>query len=181
MKRAVFGILAWFGVVAVVATPTSSAISTFRSVSNIYDLYLGGILAGELTMDADVAGERYSAQSIMRTAGVVGFFYKASYEAETEGALTAQGMFPDRFSAASRMKSKEQYVEMIYGGGAPQTVNAEPAFIPKPWEIDPAEQTGTMVLMPPIQAPSATPTRCPFSSVISRPESRIASTVAPTQ
>ena len=144
MKRAVFGIFVWIGALAVVATPTSSAIGTFRPVSNIYDLYLGGILAGELTMDADVAGERYRAQSIMRTAGVVGFFYKASYEAETEGALTAQGMFPDRFSAASRMKSKEQYVEMIYGGGAPQQVNAEPAFIPKPWEIDPAQQTGTM-------------------------------------
>ena len=51
------------------------------------------------------------------------------------------------------MKDKEQFVEMIYGGGAPATVNAEPAFIPKPWEIDPAAQTGTLA---PITAAIAT-------------------------
>ncbi len=142
MKRAVIGLATWIGVAFVAAAPTSSAVSDFRPVSSIYDLYLGGIKAGELTMDATVAGDRYNAQSIMRTAGMVGFFYKASFEAKTEGALTPGGMFPTRFLAASRMKKKEQYVEMIYGANSPKEVRADPAFVPKPWQIDPTKQEG---------------------------------------
>lgn len=113
-------------------------------VDTIYDLYLGGIKAGELQISADYAEQTYSAQSVLRTAGIVGFVYKASFEAQTEGRLTDQGLAPDRFAADSRMKSKSQSVEMIYGEGAPQQVNAQPAFVPKPWEVDPAAQTGAL-------------------------------------
>lgn len=142
MKRAVFATAAWIGAVILVVTPTASSVSDFKPISNIYDLYLGGIRAGELTMDAQVAGDNYRAQSRLRTAGIVGMVYKASFEAEAEGALSASGPKPLRFAAASRTKKKSQFVEMFYGADAPREIRAEPAFVPKPWEVDPTEQSG---------------------------------------
>jgi len=115
-----------------------------RARNTIYDLYLGGIWAGVLTIDAKFEPTTYSAASILRTAGIVGFFYKASFEAEAHGTLGDGGLAPVLFIAASRMKKKEQYVEMEYEGAAPSAVRAEPPFVPKPWEIDPAAQTGTI-------------------------------------
>ena len=130
---------------ALVLTGTGQAAAPGpQPINTIYDFYLGGIKAGELTVDAAYEGDRYSAQSVLRTAGVVGMVYKASFEAETRGRLTDQGLVPDLFVADSRMKDKHQFVEMTYGSGAPAEIKAEPAFIPKPWQIEPTEQTGTL-------------------------------------
>ncbi len=136
----------WAGLAGLAALGAGSLAATGaapRQVSTIYDLYLGGIRAGEMTVDAHYEGGRYRANSVLRTAGVVGFFYKASFEAETEGTLTDTGHTPDRFAAHSRMREKQQYVEMTYAHAAPAGVRAEPAFVPKPWEIDPTDQSGT--------------------------------------
>ena len=142
MKRRMIGLAALIGAAMVASSPGAGGVSPLASVSSIYDLYLGGIKAGELTVDSRVTGARYRAQSVMRTAGVVGFFYKASFEAETEGALSPRGPRPLRFAAASRMKKKSQFVEMFYGANAPREIRAEPAFVPKPWQIDPTKQSG---------------------------------------
>ena len=115
-----------------------------RPMSTIYDLYLGGVRAGELSIDARFAGGRYSATSVLRTAGVVGALFKASFEAESEGRLGAEGLEPERFRADSRTYSDEQAVEMTYAGRRPAAVRAQPAFVPKPWQIEPTAQTGTL-------------------------------------
>ncbi len=142
MKRVVS--LATLAAAVVVTSLVRAAAPGPEPINTIYDFYLGGVKAGELTVDASYEGERYRAASVLRTAGVVGMVYKASFEAETEGQLTPAGFAPDRFAAASRMKKKEQYVEMTYHDNAPARITAEPAFIPKPWQIEPTEQTGTL-------------------------------------
>ncbi len=108
-----------------------------RPVSTTYDLYLGGIRAGELTIDATFRGDRYSATSVMRTAGIVGALYKASFEAETEGRLGSEGLQPERFRAVAQMYSDRQTVDMTYRDATPAAVLADPAFVPKPWQIEP--------------------------------------------
>ena len=137
-----------FAAIAAVAVglglPGNAAAPGQQPINTIYDFYLGGVKAGELTIDARFEGAEYQAQSILRTAGVVGMVYKASFEAETQGRLDGAQLVPDRFAANSRMKKKQQYVEMTYENMSPSTVSAEPAFVPKPWEIDPAAQTGTL-------------------------------------
>ncbi|MEM1299464.1 MAG: DUF3108 domain-containing protein [Pseudomonadota bacterium] len=132
------------GLLVAGVSASSGAASEDGNVNTIYDFYLGGIKAGELTIDADFDGAIYRAESVLRTAGVVGMVYKASFEAEAEGRLTSGGLEPARFAADSRMRSKAQSVEMIYSNRAPGEVRAEPAFSPRPWQIDPAEQTGTL-------------------------------------
>ena len=142
MRKTVIAAAAWIGALGLMVAPSTSAVSHFKPISTIYDLYLGGIKAGELTMDAQVSGDNYRAQSVMRTAGIVGMMYKASFEAETEGSLSPDGPKPARFAAASRTKKKSQFVEMVYGANAPREIRAEPRFVDKPWQIDPTKQTG---------------------------------------
>jgi hypothetical protein len=120
------------------------AVTLHRPLSTIYDLYVGGVLAGELTFHARAHGDRYSATSVMRTAGLIGAVYRASFEAETEGRLAAGGLAPERFRAVGRMYTKVQNVEMTYRDAAPAAVQAEPAFVPKPWQIEPEDQAGTL-------------------------------------
>lgn len=127
-----------------VAVPGQATAPEQPGINTIYDFYLGGIKAGELSIDAAYEGDRYRAESVLRTAGIVGMVYKASFEAETDGRMTDGGPIPDRFQADSRMKSKAQSLEMIYQNNAPWEISAEPAFVPKPWQIEPREQTGTM-------------------------------------
>ena len=126
------------------ASPARAAAPDDTRLSTVYDLYLGGIKAGELLIDAQYLGNRYLATSVMRTAGIVGVLYKASFEAKTEGLRTANGLEPMRFAADSRMRKKHQAVQMLYQDRAPQTVTAQPDFVPKPWQIDPAAQTDTL-------------------------------------
>lgn len=137
--RQVTGIAVIFGCFAGHAGAMERA--TTRSV---YDFFVGGIKAGEIRIDARYQNGAYQAQSILRTAGLVGMVYEASFEAEAEGMMTADGLSPSRFSADSRMRSKSQSVEMLYTDAAPREVRAEPAFDPRPWQIDPAAQTGTL-------------------------------------
>ncbi|MEM9140556.1 MAG: DUF3108 domain-containing protein [Pseudomonadota bacterium] len=132
------------GLTAHGAATGPGAPASAQPVSQIYDLYLGGIKAGEMTMNAQWQGDAYKATSVLRTAGIVGAVYKASFEAETQGRMTQTGMAPDRFAADSRMRKKTQSVEMLYRDDAPMAVNAEPAFIPKPWQVDPTEQKGAV-------------------------------------
>ena len=122
----------------------AGSVTMHRPVSTTYDLYLGGIRAGELTIDARFSGDRYRATSVMRTAGIVGALYKASFDAETEGSLSAAGLRPQRFRAMAQSYGDRQKVEMTYRGRTPERVSADPDFVPKPWQIEPADQAGTL-------------------------------------
>ena len=124
-------ICAVLALAALLAAPQGNA-NTAQSIETIYDFYLGGIKAGEVTIDSRVNGKSYKATSRLRTAGIVGLVYKASFEAQTDGVLTSEGYSPKRFVADSRMSSKEQKVDMRFVKNAPHKVLAEPAFDPRP-------------------------------------------------
>lgn len=142
MKTSVY--LAAVIVFCTASLASAASVILHRPLSTIYDLYLGGVLAGELALSADVQGDHYLARSVMRTAGIVGAIYAASFEAKTEGRLVSGGLEPERFRAVGRMYSKAQNVEMTYRDAAPAAVHAEPAFDPKPWQIEPTDQGGTL-------------------------------------
>ncbi|MBY8977427.1 DUF3108 domain-containing protein [Rhodobacteraceae bacterium NNCM2] len=114
-----------------------------REVDQIYDIYLGGLWIAEMDVSAEIGAEEYRAEAALRTKGIVGAFYKASFEAEAEGMVEADRLSTGTFRANSRDTRKSQFVEMSYRGGRPAALRAEPAFNPKPWEIEPTEQSGT--------------------------------------
>lgn len=110
--------------------------------AGIYDLYLGGIRGGEIVLSASLERLSYRAEATGRTAGVIGKLYKAGFDAKTRGRVTARGYVPERFSAKTHTPSKNLTLEIGYAGGAPLKVSAEPPFDPKPWQLEPSEQTG---------------------------------------
>ena len=112
-------------------------------VDHMYDIYIGGLWLAEMSVNADFDGTRYTANARLETTGVVGRFFKASFEAQAEGAQNGTGYQPDLFVADSRDTRKSQHVEMTYAQGRPASLIAEPEFKPKPWEIDPLAQQGT--------------------------------------
>lgn len=115
------------------------------TVVSVYDLYLGGIKAGEMVVGAYVGDEGYRGEAVMQTAGLAGLLYNASFTAGVEGRVVEGGLAPHRFTAESAMEDKEQDVVMTYGAdGAPAAVLADPPFVPKPWEIVPQEQHGAI-------------------------------------
>lgn len=143
--------LAYVTAVVTVAATTAWAVASaapavtmHKPVSTIYDLYVGGIRSGELVLDARVSGDRYRARSVLRTAGIVGKVYDASFTAEAEGLVGNAGLVPQRFTADARSEGDEQSVDMTYAGRTPATVRADPPFTPKPWQIEPRAQTGTL-------------------------------------
>lgn len=127
-----------------VAAQATAGPSLHRPVSTVFDLYLGGIPIGELSLAARVEGGSYTATSAMRTAGVLGVFYDASFTAVTEGAVGEDGLAPRRFRADTAGGGDVQAVDMRYSGRVPASVRADPPFKPKRWEIEPQAQGGTV-------------------------------------
>ena len=136
-------VCAFLALATILSAPQGNA-NTVRSIDTIYDFYLGGIKAGEVSINTRVKGKKYRAKSVMKTAGIVGMLYKASFEAQTNGVVTKKGYRPKRFVADGRMSSKQQRVDMRFAKNAPRKVKAVPAFDPRPWQIDPRKQTGTV-------------------------------------
>jgi hypothetical protein len=117
------------------------------SYNATYDLYLGGIWAGEMTIDADFGHdsggrEAYRAGVSAHTAGIIGFFFHAGVEAEAVGRIDAAGLSPVRFTADAYEPRRRQQVEISYEGGSPASVVAEPAYRTRPWSISLDGQSG---------------------------------------
>lgn len=132
-----------FGAAHTVAAPDTDTpgVAAPGDIDHIYDIYLGGIWVAEMIVTAEIAEDRYEADAVLRTKGLIGALYKASFEVEAEGAVaTDTGYNPARFTANSRNSKKSQFVEMRYEAGRPRTLTAEPEFQPKPWEVDPTAQ-----------------------------------------
>ncbi len=116
-------------------------------VNATYDFYLGGIWAGEMTLDADFGsnfdgGGTYRAGVTARTAGIIGFFFRIGVEAETVGRIDATGLSPVRFTADAYERRHRQLVEISYDDGSPASVVAEPAYRLRPWSISLRGQPG---------------------------------------
>ncbi|MEM7669072.1 MAG: DUF3108 domain-containing protein [Pseudomonadota bacterium] len=116
---------------------------TQRDVTQIFDIYLGGLWIAEMDVSANIGQSDYRAEAALRTKGIVELIYEASFEAEVEGTVEDARLATGTFRADSRDTRKSQFVEMTYRDGRPTKLRAEPAFKPKPWEIEPQAQIDT--------------------------------------
>ncbi len=109
-----------------------------------FDIYFGGIRAGELAIDMRFDGDGYEARSQLTSAGVVGAFYDAFYEAEAKGARATQKLRPAAFEAKSAFGGKRQDVRILFGLFGPKKVESDPPYKKKSYEIDPTAQLGAV-------------------------------------
>ncbi|MCI4660395.1 MAG: DUF3108 domain-containing protein [Neomegalonema sp.] len=131
-----------FGAIAFSA-PVSS--SNKMDLALKYDFYLGGLSVGEAELEARVDQEHYKVMSKLRTSGVVGWFYDMEVITSADGSrLGVDEFLPAVFELKSRTKEKHQDVTVAFSGSAPSSVQADPPFRKKSYEIDPTKQIGTL-------------------------------------
>ena len=106
-----------------------------------FDLLVGGVLVLELSIRGEIGLTGYRVDARAETAGMVSNLYDAGLEAKSTGRIGSGALVPARFEARTRNSEKRQTVEVTWDGDRP-VVAAEPAFDPKPWEIEPSEQRG---------------------------------------
>lgn len=114
------------------------------ALSHEYTLYLGGLRAAEMEVDAKWDAERFVARSELRTVGLARLLYSGFYRASAEGEVAPAGFAPGVFEAVGAFEDDRQEVRIAYEAGRPLRVEARPPFKPRPWEIDPAAQAGTL-------------------------------------
>lgn len=144
-KRMVHTVLRCLLVAAAVLAPASGARARPPVVAGLeatYDVYLGGIWAGKLTVGATFGAGSYAATSALRTTGIVGFFYDLAFEAKVVGGIDPGGLSPERYSSRSRSPKRREFVEISFVDGSPRTTRVEPVRRVKPWSIDPRDQHG---------------------------------------
>lgn len=129
---------------ALIASTTAAAPATASdaALQDGFDLYLGGLLAAQIDIDAAVGSAGYTVDISFATAGFVKSLYEARIDAASEGRVAGKRLLPGRFFSDSRNSRQNRQIEMVWQGGAP-SVRAEPDYDPEPWQIDPAQQSGT--------------------------------------
>jgi hypothetical protein len=142
MARRVLGGLLLAAAMLTGTTGSEAEPPAVAGIDATYDFYLGGIWAGKMILEADFGAATYRTTMTARTAGIVGFFFRAGVEAETVGKIGAAGLSPVRFTADAYERRRRRLVEISYDDGSPASVVAEPAYRLRPWSISARGQPG---------------------------------------
>lgn len=131
----------------VCASAATGATAPPNGDAALFDVHFGGIWAGTVDLTLSFVDDGYAASAKGRTEGVVGALYGASFSAEAHGdapggAGPAPGARPDAFSARGKFGGDKIRLSIDFGPTGPRMVEADPAFKPKPYQIDPTAQTG---------------------------------------
>lgn len=110
----------------------------------VFDVVLKGITAGRLSINGRISGATYGANGTMETTGLAAMLRTLRYDASVSGSV-AKGQFtPMHFEeTAVRGDDKAKHV-IVYQGGVPVSVSREPPRKPRPEDVDPARQGGTI-------------------------------------
>lgn len=129
-----------------VSGPGHASNATPIELDLTYDFYLGGLPVAEAKLKAEIDGNAYSAASKLRTVGIVGMFFDTEVNTSADGNRDGETDFlPTMFEMKSRTKRKRQDLTMAFDATtAPSDVSAQPPFRKKAYELDPAQQAGTL-------------------------------------
>lgn len=127
-------------VLALAGTVASAAQDVQR-----YSLSAVGLPVGSLTMAANREGDRYTVRGKVEGGGVAGLFVDFSYNAVASGRLDRNGMpVPVIFDGTRKLRDDGRRTQISYSGGTPTEVSFDPAKPPRPFDIDPRAQKGTL-------------------------------------
>lgn len=137
MKNLSYGLL---GVVLMALTPTNPVFgaggegtadsSTPASTLDLsYDLYVGGISLGKVSMSARFQGEDYKAISTIETKGIVNAFWQARVEASSSGVVNAGRVQPTLYDSFSQNRSvQRRHATLTFGPEGPKALMSDPPY-----------------------------------------------------
>lgn len=109
-----------------------------------YELHVGGLRIAEMTLRTEAGRLGYTAHARIETAGMARAFFALDVDAWAEGTIRGGRWQTRAFRTRTAANDKRQAVEIVYAGDRPARVLAEPAFQPKPWEIEPGDHPRTL-------------------------------------
>lgn len=114
-------------------------------VSGMYDFYVGGLRIAEISLDAEIGDERYTARSAAGTRGILRLLFRGNLRNAVDGTRGRYGrLVPGRFESLYSERSGKQLLTVEYNGYTPAKVKIEPAEPVQPYSIKATEQHGTL-------------------------------------
>ncbi len=110
-----------------------------------YDVYGSGLKLGTLGMNYNISGERYGVSGRVADGGLLGAFVKFDFSGTAEGTIASDGTLrPTRYSGTDDNGKRKRTVSFNFRSATPQTVSFSPARTPKPIDVSPSTQRGTV-------------------------------------
>ena len=148
MRQAIRGALWAVMVVGIVmASPISvrAADSTEANTRTArFDFSLRGFRAGILTFSGEVQAGRYHVTGELHSSGIVRLVRNVSYRAESHGIFASGRFTPALYIETSDTGKRQSQATMAYRDGVPQLKSYVPARAPRPGDVDPVTQGGTL-------------------------------------
>ncbi len=112
--------------------------------SAVFDLTLRGIPTGTLSVSGAIEGRSYAAAGVLKSGGLVALVRKVRYDARVSGRVTNGRFTPVRYEEDADTGKRQSQSVMEYKAGVPQVKVYNPPKTPRPSDIDPATQGGTV-------------------------------------
>lgn len=124
---------------------TSAAARAPLDLDLTYVLSVTGLKIGQVDISVELDDAGYRGAARAETTGLAGWFAQALANTKSQGAVDASGkVAPESFNLVAETAKKTLTVDIAYEGDAPAKVTSDPAFRPKSYEADPAEQHGAL-------------------------------------
>jgi hypothetical protein len=110
-----------------------------------YDLYVGGIPLGKVSMSARFQGADYKAISSLETKGIVNAFWQAKIETASSGSATAKKLQPSLYDSFSQNKSvQRQHATLTFGPDGPRSITSDPPYKDNKYPVGDDLKKGTL-------------------------------------
>lgn len=110
----------------------------------LYDVAVGGLRIASLELAVNVENGNYTAKGQVASRGLVGAIASFSYGGTSSGRILGVGRLqPVRYDGV-QINNNRRDVRVVYNDGTPTEVVWTPKRRTRDWNIDPAEQGGTL-------------------------------------
>jgi hypothetical protein len=128
---------------ALAAMPLAGA-RAGQSDPAVFDFSLKGFRAGRLTLSGSIVDGQYEASGTLQSTGILGALRKIRYDAAVTGILNDGRFVPSHYSELADTGKRQSESVMEYRAGVPQVKVYNPPREPRPGDVTPATQGGTV-------------------------------------
>lgn len=131
---------------AALACAAPAAAQTLRDEAR-FDLVMRGFTAGSLVFAGETDGRTYAVTGRLASSGILAFIRKVSYDATARGRVRADRFMPMRYTEKADTGRRQSEAEIIWKGGTPSIAAYSPPREPRPTDVDPATQKGSVDIL----------------------------------
>ena len=133
-------------VIAGLAFTAPASAQTVRDEAR-FDLVMRGLTAGSLVFAGETDGKTYAVTGRLASSGILSFVRKVSYDATARGRVTGDRFSPARYTEQANTGRRQSAAEIDWKGGVPSVASYSPAREPRPTDVDPSTQKGSVDIL----------------------------------